>query len=351
MPPVTEDLAFPILGRSFVGHGVPEPLRGWLLEQWWRPEHSLPARRFAIGLEWTASDSASAPAQGEPVRALVPGGVLTWRSSGGQWEWRGDGATGVRLTLEPEQARIHVWGTSARDAELFTALYIAICEALRASGLLPLHAAVAAPPGGTVAWRPPAPPSTPGDPAAAAPAAMAFLGGRGAGKSTTLLHFARAGWTPVAEDLCWIDPDARVLYGWDRGVRLQRAAIEAFFPELSGAPWVAEPDGKLLIRYDDLACHGLASGGPGGGGRGASEAARRGTLAGVTLLHRAAGGGSGWDPLPARDAVRALWEAVGVPLGAAARQTAAAWIGTVAARLPLYHLRLGKTPPGPPPSW
>src|SRR5690606_34846365 len=143
MPPVTEDLAFPILGRSFVGHGVPEPLRGWLLEQWWRPEHSLPARRFAIGLEWTASDSASAPAQGEPVRALVPGGVLSWRSSGGQWEWRGDGATGVRLTLEPEQARIHVWGTSARDAELFTALYIAICEALRASGLLPLHAAVA----------------------------------------------------------------------------------------------------------------------------------------------------------------------------------------------------------------
>src|SRR5690606_18106819 len=135
----------------------------------------------------TASDSASAPAQGEPVRALVPGGVLTWRSSGGQWEWRGGGGTGVRLTLEPEQARIHVWGTSARDAELFAALYIAICEALRVSGLLPLHAAVAAPPGGTVAWRPPAPPSTPGDPAAAAPAAMAFLGGRGAGKSTTLL--------------------------------------------------------------------------------------------------------------------------------------------------------------------
>jgi hypothetical protein len=346
MRPVVEDLAFPILGRSFVGRGVPEPLRGWLLEQWWRPEQALPAQPFAIGFEWTAADAAPALEEGEPVRALVPGGELTWRSSGGQWEWRGGGATGVRLTIEPEQARIHAWGASAREAELFTALYIAICEALRASGLLPLHAAVAAPPPGTVALRPPAAQRAADDPAASA-LAIVFLGGGEAGKSTTLLHLARAGWTPVAEDLCWIDPDTLVLYGWDRGVRLQRAAIEAFFPDLRGAPWVAEPDGKLLLRYDDLARHGVA----GDGERGAGEAARRATLAGIALLQRVAGGDTGWEPLPARDAVRALWEAVGVPLGAAARQTAAAWIGSVAARLPLYHLRLGKTPPGPPPPW
>src|SRR5690606_1119054 len=146
MAPVAEDLAFPILGRSFVGRGVPEPLRGWLLEQWWRPEQPLAARRFAIVLEWVASDSTPAPLQGEPVRALVPGRLLTWRSSGGRWEWRGGNAAGVRLTLEPERARIQVWGLSAADAELFTAVYVAICEALRASGLLPLHAAVAVPP-------------------------------------------------------------------------------------------------------------------------------------------------------------------------------------------------------------
>ncbi len=351
MAPVAEDLAFPILGRSFVGRGVPDPLRGWLLEQWWRPEQSLPARRFAIVLEWVASDRTPAALEGEPVRALVPGRLLNWRSSGGQWEWRGGGATGVRLTLAPEQARIQAWGTDAPDEELFTALYIAICEALRASGLLPLHAAVAAPPAGTVEWPPPATCSVPDDPAAAEPAAIAFLGGRGAGKSTTLLHLVRAGWTPVAEDVCWIDPDTHVLYGWDRGIRLRRAAIEAFFSELSGAPWVEDPDGKLLLRYDELARRGQAAGGRGRGEGDAGGAARRGTLAGIAQLHRAAGRDTGWEPLPARDAVRALWEAVGVPLGGAARQAAAAWIGTVAARLPLCRLRLGETPPGPPPPW
>lgn len=349
MPPVVDDLSFPILGRSFVGRGVPEALRGWLLEQWWRPEQPVPARRFAIALEWIASDSTPAPLQGEPVRASVPGRLLIWRSSGDQWEWRG-GAAGVRLTLEPEQARIEAWGTSAPDAELFTALYVAICEALRASGLLPLHAAVAVPPAGAVEWPPPVP-SVTGDPAATAPAAIAFLGGRGAGKSTTLLHFVRAGWTPVAEDVCWIDPDAFVLYGWDRGIRLQRTAIEGFFPELSSAPWVADPDGKLFLHYDDLARRGLVAGACGCDEEGSGGDVRRGTLAGIAQLHRGEGHDTGWEPLPARDAVRALWEAVGVPLGAAARQTAAAWIGVVAARLPRCRLRLGKTPPGPPPPW
>src|SRR5690554_2398987 len=111
MPPAVDELAFPILGRSFVGRGVPEPLRGWLLEQWWRPEQPLPERPFAIGLEWTAAGDVPALVEGEPVRALVPGGELTWRSSGGQWEWRGGDSAGVRLTIEPEEARIQAWGT------------------------------------------------------------------------------------------------------------------------------------------------------------------------------------------------------------------------------------------------
>src|SRR5690554_1542279 len=98
MPPVADDLSFRILGRSFVGRGVPEPLRGWLLEQWWRPEQPLAARRFAIALDWVTPDSRPDPLRGEPVRALVPGRLLTWSSSAGQWEWRG-GAAGVRLTL------------------------------------------------------------------------------------------------------------------------------------------------------------------------------------------------------------------------------------------------------------
>jgi len=349
MTPVVEDIEFPILGRSFVGRGVPEPLRGWLLAQWWRPEHSLPARRYAITLEWVGSESAPTPLQGEPVRALVPGRLLTWRSSGEQWEWRDGSAAGVRLTLEPDQAWIQAWGAAAPDAELFAAVYVAMCEALRASGLLPLHAAVAVPPAGAVEWRPPAVLPIADDPTVAAPAAIAFLGGREAGKSTTLMHLMRAGWTPVADDLCWIDPDALTLYGWDRGIRLRPTAIEAFFPELEDSLGGAGQDGKLFIRYEDLAGRGLA-GGAGGEGS-AGVAARRGALAGIVQLRRVADRDTGWEPLPARDAVRALWEAVGVPLGAAARQAAAGWIGVVAARLPLGRLRLGRTLPGSPPPW
>src|SRR5690606_29170517 len=71
MPLVAEDIAFSILGRSFVGRGVPEPLRGWLLAQWWRPEHALPERPYAITLEWRATDRALAPLAGGPVHRAV----------------------------------------------------------------------------------------------------------------------------------------------------------------------------------------------------------------------------------------------------------------------------------------
>src|SRR5690606_29170518 len=150
-------------------------------------------------------------------------------------------------------------------AGLFTALYIAICEALRASGLLPLHAAVAVPPAGSVDWQPPAVPPAADEGGAMPPPAIAFLGGRGAGKSTTLVHLVRAGWTPVAEDVCWVDPEAFVVYGWDRGVRLRRPAIEAFFPDLGSAPLVPEPDGKFLLGYEHLLCCGAGRGGRGEG--------------------------------------------------------------------------------------
>src|SRR5690606_37893305 len=142
MPLVAEDIAFSILGRSFVGRGVQEPLRGWLLAQWWRPEHALPERPYAITLEWRATDRALAPLAGEPVRALVPGRLLTWRSTGREWEWRQGGGAGVRLTLEAEAARIEAWG-AVPDADLFTALFIAHYEVLRSHGLHPLHAMVA----------------------------------------------------------------------------------------------------------------------------------------------------------------------------------------------------------------
>ncbi|HEX7051157.1 MAG TPA: ATP-binding protein [Longimicrobiales bacterium] len=446
MAPAADDVVFPILGRPFRARGASAPLRAWLDEQWRRPEHAPPPHPFAIALECVEAGRAPAALEGVAVRATGPGVDLDWRHRDATWEWRGGDGAGVRLTLEPERARIRAWGTDAPGADLFAALYVAMCEALRASGLVSLHAAVAVPPDAAEGARAtgrraasPDPDTAPHAPdrrstslgaaaldaaadaasaasgagtaesgrapraerpapperavaAARLDGAIAFLGPSGTGKSTTLLRLARAGWTPLAEDLSWVEPHTLTLYGWDRGVRLWPGTLEAFLPELLGAGWTTGPDGKLFLGYDALARRnaGRAAarqcvddavtgsdvgasapdvdrtdrrcGDPRGHGRGDSDGRegfgertpgtampRCAMLAGIALLERAPAGESGWEPLSPRDAVRALWEAVGVPFAPASRGAAATWIAAAPERFALHRLRLGtEMVPGPP---
>jgi ABC-type nitrate/sulfonate/bicarbonate transport system ATPase subunit len=56
--------------------------------------------------------------------------------------------------------------------------------------------------------------------------ATALTAQSGTGKTTTLLRLIAAGWTPLAEDLAWLDPDSLTLYGWDRGIRLWQETID-----------------------------------------------------------------------------------------------------------------------------
>lgn len=306
-------IGFPVLGRALRARRVPPALRAWLDEHWRRPEHALPPHPFALSLDCVESGGAPAALEGQAVRATMPGFELAWRNEGSTWEWR-EGGAGVRLELESAGARIRVWGAAEPTPDGLVAIHLALCEAVRASGLLPVHGAAAVPPG-------------------ARDGVTTFLGRSGIGKSTTLLRLMRAGWTPIAEDLCWVEPETLTLYGWDRGVHLWPGTLEAFLPELDGDRWRPGPDGKLFLAYDDL---GAAT-------------SRRGTLARLALLARAPADAAGWEPLAAPEAVRALWEAVGVPLSPAARSAAAAWIGSALKRIPVHRLGLGTTAlPAPP---
>ena len=305
MPPDGISLAFAVLGRRFAARGVPPRLAEWLRAAWEYPELSAPPHPFGIDLHVLAGAPAGARDRWVRLEVVVPGRTLAFRSDGRRWE-TGDAAAGLLLELRDDGAAIDLWGPErpADGAALHHGLYVALSEALRASGLVPLHAAVASRGDDTVAW----------------------LGASGIGKSTTLLHAVEAGWRPIAEDLCWLEPDTLRVSGWDRGVRCWAETLERFFPLLRGAE--PAPDGKRLIPYERLG----------------ARAPRRGTLTRIGLLERAAAGPSRWEAAAARDLVRSLWEATGVPLGDRSREVTTAAVARLS-RLPVGKLVLGNTPP------
>jgi len=138
----------------------------------------------------------------------------------------------------------------------------------------------------------------------------------------------------VAEDLSWLEPESLRVWGWDRGVRVWPDTLERFFPEYADAP--ALPDGKRDIPYERLGA------GP----------ARSCTLSQVVLLQRdervTASRRTGVE---ARDTVRALWEATGVPLSDAARQAAGKAIARLSGFLPASRWVLGRQPPADADGW
>ncbi|HEX6938575.1 MAG TPA: hypothetical protein VF158_04135 [Longimicrobiales bacterium] len=301
-----------VLGRPVRARLRSAALAAWLRDHWDYPEHAPAAHRFAVVMEEIDPRAAPAVPAGEPLVAAMPGLRVEWWRDGDAWH-AGGPAAGVRLRLADDGAEILVWGAGrGRRAMPFGALYMALCEALRASGLLPVHAAVAAPPGDG--------------------GAVALVGPSGAGKSTTLLRLVARGWTPLAEDLSWLDPTDGTLYGWDRGVRLWPGTAAMFVPWLADAPWIEGPDGKQFLAWRALG----------------APARRTAPLSALTALERDPGGAPAWERLTLRDAVRVLWEATGVPLSEPARRAAEAAAPAVLARVLPWRLRLGA---GELPAW
>lgn len=269
-----------LLGRPLRARLLTPALVQWLRERWLFEEHQLPAHPYRIALEESLHRPHDLPhPEGEPVTVHLPGFELAWWNNGGWWQTgapaggvaksppggtaaekaAGNGIgvpgkevaaaatdkdaarggitrepAGVAARFNPDGADIRAWGEL--QSHHFAALYLALNEALRASGLIPLHAAVVVRKG----------------------EATALVAPSGTGKTTTLLRLLAAGWTPLAEDLSWLDPDSLTVYGWDRGIRLWQETIDRFLPHLMDAPWTTDPDGKRFLAYENLGLPGTA---------------------------------------------------------------------------------------------
>ncbi|HEX8452918.1 MAG TPA: hypothetical protein VF647_12525 [Longimicrobium sp.] len=294
---------FSVMGRTVQTANLPPSLEQWLHAHWRFDEHETGKAGFDIVVARGARPRTPLPAPGPVVR--IPRIELPCRTLG-EDDWMiGDEAAGVRLALGTAGSRIEPYGLEeeSRRELLRGALFVALYESLRASGLVPLHASVIARNG----------------------EATALLARSGTGKSSTLVQAVRGGWDPVAEDFAWLDPVTLQVYGWDRGVHLWPDARRRFAPDLPGRMGA---DGKLFIPWDAL------GGARPGGAR----------LASVALLSRDANRPSQWEALPEREAVRALWESIGVPLSAASRAAVAELIPALLRRVRTRRLILGGTP-------
>ncbi|MHB1170197.1 MAG: hypothetical protein ACYC28_13035, partial [Longimicrobiales bacterium] len=223
---------------------MPE-LQDWLRTYWHFDEHDLPQHPFQIRVE-PADELPPLPDAGRIV-AGIPGFQLTWQHTADTWQTR-TGRITTRLLLQPAHACItvavddddersagtsHESGATAPSdqetgaAAARAALYTVLTEAVRASGLVPLH-------GAAIARR---------------DEATLLLGPSGTGKTTTLLRAINAGWSPLAEDLLWLDPDSLHVYGWDRGIRLWPGTTNGLVPGIPESDWDVAPDGKLFLPW------------------------------------------------------------------------------------------------------
>lgn len=226
--------------------------------------------------------------------------VAVWRS--GDELWLADAlhlrvtAGGATLTFTPLAGHpdaLELWS-------------LALTEAHRAGGWLPLHAALIVREG----------------------RAVALSGVSGAGKSTAALRLLAGGWSVLAEDRAfWHAPTGQVA-GLDRSLRAFPDSVERFAPALLPQALAGPRDarGKLLLPLPPV--HAEA------------------TLSAVLLF----AGGHGPDlpppaltpptftppPLAPTRRVQALWELTGVPLTTRARTEVQAGVSRL---LPLLSAR------------
>ncbi|MFC4639490.1 hypothetical protein [Deinococcus hohokamensis] len=197
----------------------------------------------------------------------------------GQQVWVGDN---LHLNLEDEPYRLGVRQSGAAEVEWL----VALAEAHRAAGWLPLHAATVARAG----------------------RAVALCGVSGAGKSTAALRLAGAGLSVLAEDQTWLHPGSRQVMGLDRHLRAFRESVEVFAPHLLNQASGQDSHGKLMLPLPSTV-----------GGAG---------LVAILVF--------GLAPVPRpAEGVRALWEATGVPLTDRARAQTMKGLSALAQQTPV----------------
>lgn len=212
--------------------------------------------------------------------------------------WFGTIESGMRFTFESNSVKLEWWG---KDIP-YNALFIGICEGLRLSGLVSLHASIAAKNSN----------------------ATAFLGPSGRGKTTTLLRASIAGWQIIAEDFSWLMPDTMLLYGFDRGLRLLPDTAKLFKQHHEDIELIEMIAEKYVVPYEQLKIQRQVV-----------------KLERLAVLERNPNAISGWKVLPKREGALALWEANGVPFTPAAQHFISSVIPKLLAELKLETLVLG----------
>jgi hypothetical protein len=175
-------------------------------------------------------------------------------------------------------------------------------EAIRVSDLLPMHTAIAAKDG----------------------LGIAFTGESGRGKTTTLLHSIKAGYSPVCEDFAWLEPLSLQVFGTDRGLRClpdTLLRVQEFFP--NAKPSVFEVD-KHLVPFEELAPRIWSC-----------------QLEQLWTLERDLSLPSRLELLGKAQAVMALYGCFGVPLSVLAREQAAGAMQGLVGRLRVQKFLIG----------
>jgi hypothetical protein len=194
--------------------------------------------------------------------------------------------------IDADAAQAGVWQGSMSPYPLVTCLQ----EALRAAGMYPVHGACACNPQGQTAL---------------------LLGASGTGKTTTLLRALQAGWSPVAEDVVWLEADTGSTYSLEKGLRVFEDTLAQLDARLAERTWGKLVMGKALLPYRDLATY-----------YGGTQI--QGTsLSHVVQLVRTKSTGkqmSTWQPLDKRQLAVALWQGLGMPLTTTLRQQLAEFV-------------------------
>lgn len=303
------ELRLDLLGRTLILPQGSLGLGAWLESQWHFPEHA-----GALESDWSflleRSDTPFDPALLEDSRPLEGSfNPLAMRQDGLWAVWLLEHEGGVRISLESDEER----SKGKRQVRLEwhgrlehpDALYQGLCEAMRVSGLIPLHAAVAARAGGT--------------------GATAFLGPSGTGKTTTLLRAIHAGWTPLAEDFGWIDPHTLNYHSWDRALHLLPDTFErlqVLFPGVQSDPFNGR---KFPVPFERLSGQRWVA-----------------PLEALTVLERDASRSSGWETLGGVQTLVGLLGSAGMPLISAMCQPFSSACGALIGRLECRKLVLGQ---------
>ena len=207
----------------------------------------------------------------------------------------------VQLELNDSGARLTLYGSSQG---LMQSVMVGMIEAIRASGLIPMHTSIASKNG----------------------VGTAFTGESGRGKTTTLIHGIKAGFLPICEDFAWLEPHSLEVFGCDRGLRCLPDTLERvknLFPNIE--PIAFEID-KHLVPFEQLAprvwhCR----------------------LERLWTLERDLTTPTHLEALPAAQRVMALYGATGVPLSTQTRALSVQHMASLAKRLEIQRLHIGNT--------